>query len=181
MEYYAGFDGDFEIHIDSQNKTDSNHNVEIPYTDYGRRTYNPTLKYVGPTEGISKVEWKDNFGFTFTANAPNFSTQGRAIGDEYPGQKNTYNMKVYYTNGGTYPGTGDPEISHYINVIETSTGGGGDDGGGGSGQITFTPNSSSNISGNREGWVNSNINVNVKVTGDTTKRVNGSTSWRYTY
>ena len=49
------------------------------------------------------------------------------------------------------------------------------------GDISFSPNSSFEISGNRQGWVNRNINVSVRVEGDTTKEVNGSTSHGYTY
>ena len=54
-------------------------------------------------------------------------------------------MVVYYTDGSQYPRSGDPPISHYVNVIEEYI-----NEGGASGDITFNPNSSSSISGNRK-------------------------------
>lgn len=176
IEYYTPIEGDFKIYAEGSDVTDSNYQVNIPDTDYGRRNHRVTLEYIGPSEGVERVEWTNSHGHKLIASGSNLRTEGQVYGDEYPGQTNNFNMVVYYTNGSQYPRSGDPPISHYVNVIEEYI-----NEGGASGDITFNPNSSSNISGNRENWVNNNINVNVRVVGDTIITASGSTSWGYTY
>ncbi|WP_432663230.1 hypothetical protein R9X47_21955 [Wukongibacter baidiensis] len=52
---------------------------------------------------------------------------------------------------------------------------------GGNGTIVFNPNSSFDISGNREGWVNQNITVNVSISGDKTAERSDTASRAYEY
>ena len=71
IEYYTPIEGDFKIYAEGSDVTDSNYQVNIPDTDYGRRNHRVTLEYIGPSEGVERVEWTNSHGYKFIASGSN--------------------------------------------------------------------------------------------------------------
>ncbi|QUH21993.1 Athe_2463 domain-containing protein [Alkaliphilus sp. B6464] len=184
-------EGDFIIKHEGEDYTDGTVIKSLPSgTQAGVTEYPINLELKGiDTNLVQTVEWYQFNSPSVTNGSTSFSPS--SIGN---GITTTINRKgstagaiyaigaiIKYKNGTQYPaGTGntlgEKYILHKVTIIEQNQ-----EAGEGSGEIVFNPNSSFDIGGNRLGWVKSDINVSVTVTGETTKTANGSASCQYSY